>query len=77
MRIQNYWGNKMQEIHYEDGKKIKKYFDSFFDAIDDAKEKAIEKKVKKITITRVIPKKKKRKGVVRKFQTTEEAGNEN
>lgn len=51
----------MQEIHYEDGEKTRKLFDSFFEAIDDAKEKALEKPIKKITVTKVIPKKKRNK----------------
>jgi len=49
----------MQEIEYEDGTKTKKFFDSFCSALDDSKVKALNKGINKVTITRVIPKKRK------------------
>lgn len=50
----------MQEIEFEDGTKTKKYFKDFFDALDDAKKRDVEKPIKKVTVTKVIPNKKKR-----------------
>jgi hypothetical protein len=49
----------MQEILYEDGTKTKKLFDSFLEAIDNAKEMELKKPIKKVTITKVVPKKRK------------------
>lgn len=47
----------MQEIEYEDGEKTKKRFESFAEALDDTKRKALQKPIEKVTITKVIPKK--------------------
>ena len=49
----------MQEIKYEDGTKEREFFDTFEKAIKNAKEKNKKKNIKKLTITRVIPNKKK------------------
>jgi len=51
----------MQEIEYEDGTKTKKLFKDFADAIADAEEKAKKKPIRKLTITRVIPSKKRKR----------------
>lgn len=48
----------MQEIQYEDGTKTKKLFESMFGALDDATRRALQKPIKKVTITKIIPKKK-------------------
>ena len=48
----------MQKIEYEDGTKTKKRFEDFATALDDAKEKELKKPMKKVTITKIIPKKK-------------------
>jgi len=50
----------MQEIEYKDGEKTKKVFNSLNEAIDDAKEKAGKKPIKKLTITAMIPSRKRR-----------------
>ena len=48
----------MQEIEYEDGTKTKKRFEDLVKALDDAKERELLKPIKKVTITKIIPKKK-------------------
>lgn len=50
----------MQEITYEDGTKTKKKFNSILEALKDAEEKSESKPIRKLTITRIIPKKRKK-----------------
>lgn len=49
----------MQEIQYEDGTKSKEFFKSLFEALEDAKEKDKKKSIRKVTVTKIIPKKRK------------------
>ena len=50
----------MQEIKYEDGAETKELFNSFEEALDNTKQKAKKKPIKKLTITAVIPGKKRK-----------------
>jgi len=49
----------MQEIEYEDGTKTKERFENFITALDDAQKRALLKPVKKVTVTKITPKKRK------------------
>ena len=53
---------RMQEIKYKDGSETKEIFDSFEDALEDARKKGAKKSIKKLTITMMIPSKKRRRG---------------
>jgi len=50
----------MQEIIYQDGTKTNEELKSLGDSLEDAKKKAKKKKIKKVTVTMIIPSRKRK-----------------